>query len=688
MQLGSKMTARLVVVLLALMIIMPYYGAVSEGPTNSTLRQVSQGQSADFGNAIVSVSAHENVTFVISDNSIDLGNSSAVVPSDLTVDVVDGFVPANRFNSAYSYSLYRSANSRDASLGEVEDGLRLFFSSKDTSKVAIAIYNVTFVQGVNVSQNDYVSLAMSTNSTYDSTEGYIGIALSLRDQQGARQYVVVHISDLFLTQGYTMSQFFLGSGLGKSFPNYGFKYRSTFGPWFVQLRLSEAFSSLGISSASLEGMLVGAELFSIPLPYNITEADVRFHYALVHPQPFSINEMVVNSTQVSIAPTRFMNISGIQTSKLQAAISGSLRPASQNEENQENGNAKVVEVSYDFPEPLFYNFSETSVSEVSFEGRVNVTVPSKSVRKCTVKVNNQTPWDLTNDVLGRIEGGTYRFPSDTRTLQVYLLLYKYNAWLYERVQTAALRVTKNGITDEYFSNDTSEAVILVDLSQAGMRDPRIAVRTAGAFSGAIVINDVQRPLDSLLLLNNDVFLATKVIAGADQSPYTIKCSFNSNPLYSSLTTQPFNVVIDYDYFEIYTPLNGNAEIGVPMPMTVRVFTSKTYDLKLEYDDSVFRADIEELMVRKYSSYIYFMLKPLREGSTEIKANFIDPTNHNTTMSIPFWVNVNRQLVYEIAPYLFLAVSALSFVYMVVSRNQMTPLLSRLRRKKTKLHASL
>lgn len=679
----SKMIARTVAVavLLTLMVMMPYY-AVGEGPVSSTARQVSQGQSADFGNALVSVSAHENVTFVVSDNSIDLGNSSAVVPSDLTVDVVDGFVPANRFNSGYSYSLYRSANSRDDSLGEVEDGLRLFFSSKDNSKVAIAIYNVTFVQGVNVSQNDYVSLAMSTNSSYDSSEAYMGIALSLRDQQGARQYVVVHISDLFLTQGYTMSQFFLGSGLGKNFPNYGFKYRSSFGPWFAQLRLSEAFSSLGISSASLEGMLVGAELFSIPLPYNITNADVRFHYALVHPQPFSINEMVVNSTEVSIPPTRFLNISGIQTNKLQAAISGSLRPTVQREEDLENGIVKVVEVSYDFPEPLFYNFSESSVSEVSFEGRVNVTVPSKSVRKCTITVNNQTPWDLTNDVLGRVEGGIYRFPSDTRTLQVYLLLYKYNAWLYERIQTAALRVTKNGITDEYFSNDTNEVVILVDLAQAGMQDPRIAVRTAGAMSGDILINDVQRPLDSLLLLNNDVFLATKVVAGADESPYTIKCSFNSNPVYSALTTQPFNVVIDNDYFEIYTPLNGNAEIGVPMPMTVRVFTSKTYDLKLEYDASVFRADIDELMIRKYSNYVYFMLKPLRGGSTEIKVYFIDPLDQNSTVSIPFWVNVNQQLLYEVVPYLFLSVSVLSLVYMVVSRDHMTLLLNRLRRKKT------
>jgi len=678
------MIARTFAVILALMIMMPYFGVVGEGSIGNTARQLNQGQeSADlFGNAIVSVSAHENVTFVVSGNSIDLGNSSAVVPSDLTVDVVNGFTPANRLNSGYTYSLYRSANSRDDSLGEVEDGLRLFFNSRDNSKVAISVYNMTFVQGVDVSQNDYVSLAITTNSSYDSSEGYVGMALQLRDQQGVRQYVSIHTSDLYLTDGYTTSQYFLGSSLGKNFPYYSFKYGSSSGPWFVQLRLAEAFATLGLSSASLDGLLIGAELFSIPLPYNTTQVDVRFHYALVHPQPFSINENVVNSTALSFAPTRFLNISGIQTNKLKAAISGSLRPAFQREEDQENGIVKVVEVSYDFPDPLFYNFSESSVSEVRFEGRVNVTVPSKSVRKCTITVNNQTPWDLTNDVLGRVEGGIYRFPSDTRTLGVSLILYKYNAWLFERTQSAALRVTKSGITEEYFSPDTNEVVVLVDLDQTSLQDPRIAVRTAGALSGAIVINDVQRPLDSLLLLNNDVFLATKVIAGEDESPYIIKCRFNSNPVYSSLTTQPFNVLIDNDYFEIYTPLNGDAQIGVPMPMTVRVFTSKTYVLKLEYDLSVFKADNDELMVRKYSSYIYFMLKPLREGSTEIKAYFIDPNNQNSTVSIPFWVNVNRQLIYEIAPYLFLTVSVFSLVYIVVSRDQMARLSSRLRRKKT------
>jgi hypothetical protein len=117
-------------------------------------------------------------------------------------------------------------------------------------------------------------------------------------------------------------------------------------------------------------------------------------------------------------------------------------------------------------------------------------------------------------------------------------------------------------------------------------------------------------------------------------------------------------------------------------MTVRVFTSKTYDLKLEYDTSVFRADIDELMIRKYSNFVYFMLKPLRGGSTEIRAYFIDPLNQNSTVSIPFWVNVNQQLIYRVVPYLFLSVSVLSLVYLVVSRDQMTPLLNRLQRKKT------
>jgi hypothetical protein len=680
----SKMIARIVVVLLAVLITMPYPSIASEVSLGNTPRPLNQGgESVDnlFEKSVVSVSAYENVTFVVSDNSIDLGNSSAVVPSELTVDVVNGFTPVNKLNSGYAYSLYRSVNSRDNSFAEDEDGLHLFYSSKDNSKVAISVYNMTFAHSIDVSQNDYVSVAISTNSSYDSSDGYIGIALQLRDQQGVRQYVSIHTSGLYLADGYTTSQYFLGSSLGKNFPYYSFRYGSSSGPWFVQLQLARAFATLGLSSASLDGLLVGAELFSIPLPYNTTQADVRFRYALVHPQPFSINEKTVNSTQLSFAPTRFLNISGIQSSRLKAAISGSLRPADQKEEYQENGIVKVVDVSYEFPDPLFYNFSESSVSEVRFEGKVNVTVPSKSVRKCTITVNNQTPWDLTNDVLGRVEGGIYLFPSDTRSLKVHLVLYKFNAWLFQRTSAAIPIVTKNGITEERFSAETNEVVVLVDLDQAGLQEPRIAVRTAGAMSGTMMVNDVQSPLDSLLLLSNDVFLATKIMAGEDASLYTVRCSFSSDPVYSSLTAQPFGVSIDYDYFEIYTPLNCEAEVGISVPMTIRVFAFKTFLLRIDYDVSALNADSNELMVRKYSSYVYFMLKPVREGSTEIKAYFINPNNQNSTVSIPFLVNVKRQAIYEIAPYMFLVVSLVSLVYVVVSRDQMSRLLSRLRRKR-------
>jgi hypothetical protein len=377
-----------------------------------------------------------------------------------------------------------------------------------------------------------------------------------------------------------------------------------------------------------------------------------------------------------------LNISGIQCDKLKAVISGSLRPADQKEEYQENGVVKVVEVSYGFPDPLFYNFSESSVSEVRFEGRVNVTVPSKSVKQCIITLNNQTTWDLTDDVLMRDEGGIYLFPSDTRTLGVHLVLYKFNAWLFQRTATATFIVTKTGITEEYFSPERNEVIVLVDLAQASIQDPRIAVRTAGALSGVIIVNDIQRPLESLLLLNNDAFLAVKVMAEEDESPYTIKCSFNSNPVYSSLTTQPFNVAIDNDYFEIYTPLNCEAQVGVTVPVTIKVFTFKTFVLRIKYDSSAFNADSDELIVHIYSSYVYFMLKPLREGSTEIIAYFINPAKQNSTASIPFLVNVKRQLLQEVALYMLLVISALSLVYIVVSRDQLARLTSRLRRKRT------
>ena len=123
-------------------------------------------------------------------------------------------------------------------------------------------------------------------------------------------------------------------------------------------------------------------------------------------------------------------------------------------------------------------------------------------------------------------------------------------------------------------------------------------------------------------------------------------------------------------------------MGVMVPMTIRVFTSRTFVLRIQYDPSAFNADNDELMVRIYSSYVYFMLRPLKEGSTEIIAYFVDPARQNSTVFIPFLVNVKRQLLHEVALYMLLAISALSLVYIAVSRDQLARLSGRLRRKKT------
>jgi hypothetical protein len=681
----SQVLAQILAVFVLLLIASLFPNNISFVPlSNAAVPNLGEESPEDlFSKSNIAVSAYENVTFVPVNNSIELGNSSLVLPADLTLEVARGFEPASRFNSGYVTSLQRSGNSRENSLVEVEDGIRLFFISKDTSKVAVSMYNMSFMQSVNVSRSDYISLAISTNSSFDSSEGYVGVALLLRDQQGARQYVSIYASGLSSVDTYSTSQWFLGSSLGQSFPYYGFRYGSTSGPWFIQLALAESFSSLGLSSAMLEGFLVGAELFSIPLPYNTTQADVRFHYALVHPQPFSINERLVNSSRMKLGPSRFLNISGISCNKLKVAISGSLRPSDGVLEKQQNGTVEIAEVSYDFPDPLFYNFSESIVSELHFEGKVNVTVPSKTVKECILTFNNQTTWDLTNAVLSSSEGGIYSFPSNTRTLKVHLVLYRFNAWLLWKnpLPNATFYATKTGITGEYFSPEKNEVAVSVDLGETAFQEPRIAIRTGGGRSGSIIVNDVQKPVDSLLQIDNDLFLGTLLRGQGeeDDSPYLIKCTFSQNPIYSSLTKQPFNVFIDNTLFEIYTPFNCEARLGVQTPMTLKAFTFRTYVVNIEHDQSVLEFDNDLLMIDRFSSFSYFMFKPLREGSIEIKAHFTDPSNQSASLALPFLVSTQRLAVFEIATYLFFAFTVLSFVY-VVSGSDLAHFLKRLRKR--------
>lgn len=671
----TRLRKRFCLFLLALILITSFSKVAdtsSLSNVTTVLNPNSESGEDDFGKANIGVSAYRNLTLVPVNNTVDLGLSAEIIPTNLTLYSVDGFEPVQRFSSELTYKFERDGNSVNYSLTELYDGLHLSFNPKSTSHASISVYNVSFTNSQNISRNDFLSLAISTGSIYNSAEGYIGIALLLRDQQGNRHYLSFHISNRFSADSYSVGKWFLGYSYGKDFPVYSFRYGASFGPWFMQLSLLKAFESLNLSSAWLDGLLIGVELYSEPLPYSMTQANVSFNYVLVHPEIFSINDRVVNSTDLTFPTTRFIKISGISCKALNATLTGSLEPSYQKEEQEENQTVKNIEV--------FYNFSEARIGDIRFEGDVKITVSSKTVRNCTITLNNETTVDLTDSLLNS-NRKVYRFPANTLTLKVFLSFYKFNAWLFSVFSYANLvQMTKKGIVQETFIPDRNESEVIVDLNQANLQETKVAVRAGNFSCGEILINGIKKPLDSLLMLDNDMFLATSVQAEENVSLYTIKISFSSNPLYASSTVQPFKLFMDGALFDIYTPFNIEADLETLIPITIRLFTSKTYLLRVEYDSSMFKIDNNEIMVNKPAGYKYFMLNPVRIGHAVITVNFEDPTTENS-ISIQFLVNVEDPLFYPVVQYALLIITVLSLVYVASSKNLVDWLLHRLKREK-------
>lgn len=653
--------------------------------TGSLIPENEAGE--DFGKSNITISAQQNITLIPKNNVVDL-NLSAEIPIDLTFDIVKGFEPKEqRFNSEFNQTFERDGNSINASLNKMDDGLQLLFNPISRYKESISVFKLSFVDSVNISGSDFLSLAISTENGHNSTEAYIGVALLLRDQQGNSHYISIFISDLFSTDSYQLSKWFLGSmhdpATGKQYPLYQIMYRSSFGPWFIQLSLLDAFTSLGLSSAWLDGLLIGAELYTKYMPFKMTQADIRFHYALVHPQPFSLNEQVVNSTLVAMPLPNRLDISGISCKRLNAAATGPLGPAYEKEQQQENQTVVIKEVFYNFSKPFLLNLSEPSISKVQFSGNVKITTQSKSVKKCTITRNNDTIVDLTDNLLKSNNELIYRFPSGTDTLKVFLVLYKFNAWIFDLGYTLLYNTTKKGIVEEYFVPDKNEAVAIVNLTEAQLQEASIAVRAGNFSSAEISINGIKKPLGLLLIFNKDVFLATSVKTEENVSLYTVRYTLSSDPLYTCSTVQPFSIFMDNALFEIYTPFNIEAPLETWIPFTIKVYTYTTYDMKIEYDYSMFEVDNDEIMVNKFHSHEYFMLKPVNTGLTVVKVHFMDmeSTTKNAGFFIPFLINVENSLLYQIIPYVLLIITVLSLVYVTGSKKLIDWLPQRLRRKK-------
>jgi hypothetical protein len=677
---SDRSRALLLIFVVALLFMSSFSNATSVNSSEvvtAGLNAVGSAREDLFGKSNVTVLAYQNITFAPINNSVDLGLFSQVEPKALIINVVKGFEPVDRFNSSYTYSFGRESNSANYSLTEADDGLRLFFNTRNNLEPSISLYNMSFVSNVNVSRSDYLSLALSTERGFNSSDGYIGIGLLLRDQQGSRQYVFIHVSNLFSTDAYQLSPYFLGWSYGKEYPQYSFRYRSSSGPWFIQLALNDSLSSLGLSSAQLEGFLLGGELFSIPLPYNSTQIDAKFHYILVHPAPFSINQNTVNSTEILLPPTNYLNISGISCKTANAIVEGPLKPTYEIEEEQENKTVIVSDIFYNISQPLFYNFSQAIVHEARVEGRANITVISKTVRRCTIEINNDTSVDLTEDLLKSARGLVYRFVSNIRSLRVLLTVCRHNAWMYDPAYTNLRFVgTKQGITEEYFVPEKNESFVVIDPNRAGLGEVNIAIGMDNFSSGKVYVNDASMSLSSLIVLDNCVYLAALVKFQEYASTCTIRCSFSSDPIYNSSTVQPFKVFLDDALFEIYTPLNIKAQPTVQIPLTLRISTLKTYTVRVECDPSMLMADNDELMVNKFRSYEYFVLRPVDVGTTAFTLHLTGPTIEYSSVSIPFLVSINYFPFDQVILYAVLLITVLSLGYVIASGNIVDWLLHR------------
>jgi len=616
----------------------------------------------------ITMPAIQNSTIIPSNLSfIDL--SAQINPTRSVIEVVSGFEPTQRFDSDFNSTLIRRAHVGNCSLRKVDDELLLFLNASSGDEAAIAVYNLSFTNSVLISENDFISFALSTRETYNSNEAYIGVSLLLRDQQGNRYYVSLQISNRYYENSFGLREWFLGWSFGEDYPQYTMRYNYnnniTSGPWFIQLPLSDSFTSLNLSSAWLDGLLIGGEIYSTP-PFNIekiTKVNARFHYVLVHEQPFMINQEIVNSTKMVFPVASSLNFSGILGERVNVMVEGSLKPSYDKEERSENETVNIRETFFNLSEPL-----ESGVSLQKRRGHafVEIAVSSKAVKECTLTINNNTTVDLTNSLL-RSNEIYYKLPEDTILLKVYLTLYRFNAWFFssrtDLVAGIPFNITKKGIVEEFFSPNKNEGIVKINSSE-NFPD-NLAIRSGNLIPVEITSNGSKKPLESLLILNKQNYWTISIaVPEENASIYTVKYTLSDGPLYQSLTTTPFSVYIDNHIFKIFTSFNVEGQEGTLIPLTIRTYThTRTFTLKIEYDSSMFEADRDEIMV--YASkfhYEYFMLKPLRTGQTTINLKIIDPITRDTLFFSPFFISIKSSFFTQVGIYFLLGVAVFSLIY--------------------------
>ena len=611
----------------------------------------------------ITLPAIQNLTIVPSNFSV-VELSSQIDPIRSVIDVVKGFEPVERFNSGFRYALVRNASVGNYSLRSVDDELLLFLNASSEYAAAIAAYNLSFANPVQISETDFISFALSTDSTYNSSEAFIGISLLLRDQEDNRHYVSIEVSNHFPDDSFSLSKWFLGWGFTKEYPEYpryAMRYNSAYGPWFMQLPLSDSFAALNLSSAWLDGLMIGGEIYSRP-PFNleeITDLNARFHYILVHERPFTINQEVVNSTMMVFPFSSYLHFSGIPGESVNIIVEGSLKPIYNQEERQENETVYVRET--------LFNLSGMLKGEISVQGTVKIAMFAKAVKKCMLTLNNKTKVDLTDSLL-RSNTIVYRFPPNIILLKVHLISYRFNAWLFGFYSFQPSGLTKQGIVNESFSPRRNEGII--NINSTGTSTINLAIGSSNLVPTEIVVNGTKKPLKSVLILDEEMYwMMLNVIPLQKRGLYTVKYILSDEPLYQSLTTTPFSVFIGGNIFEIFTPLNIEGQESRLIPLTLRTYTPETHAIRIEYDPSIIMANRDEIMV--YTStfhFEYFMLKPLHTGETTIHLEIIDPIRRDILFSSALFVRIESSFSIQVISYYLLSVAALSLIYIFAKRS--------------------
>jgi len=646
----------IIVVLVFATLFSEIYGVYSS--TNMTTKSGSNTETSNlWSRSNITLPSVQNLTIVPSNSSyVDL--SSEMDPTRSVINVVRGFKPVERFNSDFNSTLVRRASVTDCSLRRVDDELLLFLNASSEYNAAIAAYNLSFENPVGILETSFLSFALSTGSTFNSSEAYIGVSLLLRDHEGNRHYVSIEVSDRFLEDSFSLSEWFLGWGFTKDFPEYpkySVRYSHTSGPWFTQLPLLDPLRALNLSSAWMDGLMIGGEIYSRP-PFNLTEitdVNARFHYVLVHEQPFMINHEIVNSTMMVFPFSSSLSFSGIPGESVSVVVEGSLKPSYNKEERQENDTVCIRET--------LFNLSETLESETSVQGTLKISVLTRAVKKCTITLNNKTLVDMTDSLL-RSNTIIYRFPPNTILLKVHLLLYRFNAWFFKLFTFQPSEMTKKGIISEYFSSNRNEGTININSSENFPGN--LAIGSGNLVLSEIKVNGTKKLLQSVLVLDEERYwIVLNVIPDDSVSLYTVKFVLSDEPLFQSLTTTPFTVYIGGHVFEVYTPFNIEGQEGTVIPITIRTYTPRTYTLRIEYDPSMMEADTDEKMV--YASrfhFVYFMLTPLQAGHTTIGFEIVDPMTVDVIFSSSFLVNIRSSVPTQMIIYYLVGIAVFSLVY--------------------------